>query len=122
MRPNDQPRKWLRTLWFLALGGVVVSSLLPDYSPFIQELSRLNLSDKLEHFLAYAVLAFLPTLHERRRTLLALGLVVVALGVLLEFGQNLSVGRYFELGDMAANTFGVCTGFVLGLPLRYSTN
>ena len=35
-------------------------------------------------------------------------LVLVALGVALEYGRLFSVGRFFEIGDMAANAVGVC--------------
>jgi VanZ family protein len=44
--------------------------------------------------------------------------VFIALGVLLEFGQNYSAGRFFATGDMIANAIGVCAGLAAGLPLR----
>ena len=72
-----------------------------------------------QHFAAYAALAFLPALHERRIFLAWAAAGLVALGVFLEFGQLfLSMGRFFELGDMAADAIGVCLGMAFGLPLR----
>lgn len=81
-------------------------------------LAHLHIGDKIQHFAAYAALGFLPALHERQRMLAFVALGLVALGVLLEFGQTLSAGRFFEIGDMAANAVGVCFGVAFGLPLR----
>ena len=70
------------------------------------------------HFAAYAVLAFLPALHERWPALTAALLGAIALGVLLEFLQRLSPGRNFEVADMVADAGGVLCGLILALPLR----
>jgi VanZ family protein len=75
------------------------------------------MSDKLEHTLAYLVLAFLPALHERRNFLIGAAVGAVALGVLLEYGQAFA-GRDFEIGDMAADAAGVALGLVCALFLR----
>jgi VanZ family protein len=105
----------LRILWLAAVGLVIVGSLLPDSSPPMQALSALHVNDKLEHLAAYAALAFWPTLHERRRVVAAIALSMIGMGVMLEFGQKLVAGRYFEIADMVANAFGVLVGIVLGL-------
>jgi VanZ family protein len=42
----------------------------------------------------------------------------VPLGVALEFAQRLVPGRSFEVGDMVANTLGVCAGLALAALLR----
>ena len=83
----------------------------------MQALGELHVSDKILHFVAYAVLAFLPSLHERRSALGAALLGAVTLGVLLEFAQRLSPGRNFELADMVADACGVLCGLILALPL-----
>jgi len=108
----------LRVLWICACLTVIVGSLLPSSSSPMRAWSALHIADKLQHFTAYAVLAFLPTLHERRPTFVGIALGIIAMGVCLEFGQRLSEGRFFEIGDMAANTGGVLTGLILGLPSR----
>ncbi|MCZ2147344.1 MAG: VanZ family protein [Bryobacterales bacterium] len=97
---------------------VVTGSLLPSSSSPMRAWSALHIADKLQHFTAYAVLAFLPTLHERRPVFAGIALGIIAMGVCLEFGQRLSEGRFFEMGDMVANTGGVLTGLILGLPSR----
>jgi VanZ family protein len=87
----------------------------------MRTLGRLGIGDKLLHGTAYAILGFLPSLHERRPTLAATLLGAILLGVLLEFAQRLSPGRTFEIADMAANTCGALCGMLLALPFRQQT-
>ncbi|HEU0142597.1 MAG TPA: VanZ family protein [Bryobacteraceae bacterium] len=105
-------------LWFLAVSGVVVGSLLPSSSPPIEMIDLLHLSDKLLHSAAYAVLSFLPALHENRWMLAGLILGLLSLGVLLEFGQSYFSDRMFDLHDMIANAVGLVAGLVVALPFR----
>jgi VanZ family protein len=111
-------RTLLRIAWVAGVVLVIVGSLMPGDSTPIQALDRLNISDKLQHFASYAVLGFLPALHEGRRTVMILALGLVALGVLLEYGQLLSPSRDFEILDMVADTAGICIGVVAGWPFR----
>ena len=113
-------KKWLRVLWFAAIGVVIVASLLPSSSLPMRALDRLKISDKLEHALAYFVLALLPTLHERRAFIAVAAVGAAGLGVALEYGQLYSGWRDFEVGDMIADAVGVCIGVATGLPLRSS--
>jgi VanZ family protein len=108
----------LRTLWFMALAVVIVASLLPSDSSMMKTLDRFPIGDKAEHLLAYAVLGFLPAIHERRGILAALALGVIALGVAMEYGQLLCGWRTFEVADMLADAIGVGMGLVAALPLR----
>jgi VanZ family protein len=93
----------------------VTGSLLPGESAPMVALSSFQINDKVQHILAYAALAFLPALHERRRLLAFIAPGLVALGILLEFGQLLAPGRAFELGDMAADAVGVIAGLLIGI-------
>jgi len=68
--------------------------------------------------LAYTVLAFLPTIHERRGYIIAAAIGAVALGVGLEYAQWYSGWRDFEVRDMVADAAGVLTGVAAGIPLR----
>jgi VanZ family protein len=97
---------------------VVIGSFLPAHSEPIEALSKLGISDKVEHFTAYAVLALLPMLHERRAFVAWAAVALVLLGVGLEFGQLESPGRSFEVGDMVADFMGVCAGLLAGLAFR----
>jgi VanZ family protein len=108
----------LRVLWLVAILVVVVGSLLPADSEPIKALETLPISDKIDHFAAYAALAFLPAIHEKRRFLIAAAFGAVALGVALEYVQLFSGVRNFEVGDMIADAIGVGFGLLAGVPLR----
>jgi VanZ family protein len=108
-----------RAAWLITVLAVIAGELLPGGSLPLRELAFLHISDKVEHFAAYAVLAFLPALHESPRTVVLAAVAGVVLGVLLEFGQRLTATRCFETADMAANALGVCAGVALALPLRH---
>ena len=121
MMPHGaRAKKWLRILWVIAILVVIVASLLPSGSLPMRTLDLLKISDKLEHGLAYLVLALLPTLHERRSFIAMAAVGAAGLGVALEYGQLYSGWRDFEVGDMVADTAGVCVGVAAGLPLRSS--
>ena len=96
------------TLGWLYAAAIVWLSLTP--SPPQLDIAH---SDKLEHFLAYAVLMFwFATAYRSTKARLAFGTGWIALGVALEFAQATTGTRSFELADMAANTLGVLAGAV----------
>jgi VanZ family protein len=115
MQFSSNEQKLLRIAWLLAIIAVIVGSLLPDDSVPLRLLTRLQISDKVQHFTAYVVLAILPALHEKRTRVLTASIIAVALGIALEFAQLYSVRRLFEVRDMAANILGVGAGLTLGL-------
>ena len=84
----------------------------------MRALDRLHVSDKIEHLAAYAVLALLPALHERRGFIVAAAIGAIALGIGLEYGQLYSGWRNFEVGDMVADAAGVAFGLAVGIPMR----
>jgi len=84
----------------------------------MRALDQLHISDKIEHLAAYAVLALLPSLHERRGIIVGAAIGAVALGIALEYGQLYSGWRDFEVGDMVADAAGVCVGLALGIAMR----
>ncbi len=98
--------------------AVVVGSLLPADSSTIQTIGKLHVNDKVEHGLAYAVLALFPMLHERARRAAVILVLMAAMGVLLEFGQLYSPGRSYDTHDMMADFAGVAVGAVIGRCLR----
>jgi VanZ family protein len=110
-------RLLLRVVWVLAITAVIVGSLIPPGSPPLQALGLLQLSDKAIHGIAYAILAFLPAIHERRELAIAAALGAMAMGIAIEFIQP-SWGRDYEVGDMVADGIGICIGFATALLAR----
>jgi VanZ family protein len=111
-------RTLLQMVWAALIGLVVIGSLLPAATVPIRMIGALHINDKALHTVAYVSLAFLPALYERRRRLAYIAVGLVALGVLLEFGQLWSPGRSFEIGDMLADAAGVIAGTSIGLWVR----
>jgi VanZ family protein len=107
----------LRWAWFGCMTVVIIGSLLPPRSLPMRALARLEVNDKIQHFASYALLAFLPAVHERPRLVRGIALALIGLGVLLEYGQLL-VSRDFETLDMVADATGVFLGIAVGWPLR----
>lgn len=106
LKPLRRTWLWLG-LWIGAIVGVVVLSLVPppDY-PIPPGL------DKVEHFLAYGLLAASAVqLFAGARVLLWIGAALVGLGVGLEFAQDLATTtRTMDQGDAWANLLGVVAG------------
>jgi len=115
---TETPHKLLRILWVVAVAIVVTASLLPSTSFPMRAMDRLHISDKLQHVAAYAVIALLPAIHEKRKVLIAAAIGAVALGILLEFGQLYSGWRDFDVMDMVADAAGVAVGVAAGVVLR----
>ena len=115
LKPLQRPWLWAG-LWWLAVLVVVVLSLVP---PPPMELPRHG--DKVEHLLAYALLAAAAVQVWRPgRPLLLAGLGLVLMGVLLEFAQGgLTATRQADPFDALANTVGVLLGLATAAtPLR----
>jgi len=106
----------LRTLWlgvgWIGVATVIYFTLAPD-PPEID----LENGDKLEHLLAYAslMLWFAQVridATERRIT----AVMLLALGIALEFAQGLTDYRVMSLADAAANTAGIALGWLAAPP------
>jgi len=68
--------------------------------------------------MAYAVLAWLPAAHERRKMAVAAAVGAVAMGIGLEYLQRYSGWRDFEVGDMIADAAGAGCGLLAAVPVR----
>lgn len=107
----------LRFLWMIigyALVAMVVFLSLTS-SPVDMELS-FPYEDKFFHALAYFTLMawFSQIYHDSfQRNMIAV--VFVFMGVTLEYLQSFDPNRYFEFGDMVANSIGVALGFSVAL-------
>ena len=104
--------KWIvQVAWFLSI--ILVSYL--SLTPHIQIPYEFNGADKLGHFLAYLWLGILPFFgFARLRVAFTGALLMILLGVGLEFAQSYVPGRNFSVADMAADCAGVVSGIFLG--------
>lgn len=116
LKPFHRPRLWLG-LWLLAVAAVIVFSLV--------NLSKLppvpEGGDKVEHFLAYGLLSLSAMqLFAKRRGCLLVALLLVGMGIALEFAQGaFTATRMADPHDALANTLGVLAGLAtLATPLR----
>ena len=117
LKPFHRPRLWLG-LWVFAIVCVIALSLmnLSGLPPVPKG------GDKVEHFLAYALLsASAVQLFAKRRACLLMAALLVALGVGLEFAQGaLTKTRMADSRDALANTLGVLAGLLtVFMPLRH---
>lgn len=109
MRALRRPRLWL-AVWLGMVAMVIVLSLVP---PPDMAMTLPKNSDKVEHLLAYAALAFAGLqVFCGRRALWVLGVSLVALGVGLEVAQGVLVPaiRQMDWHDAVANACGVLLG------------
>ena len=112
MKPFRHPRLWLG-LWALAIAVVIAVCLMPP--PPLPPLP--DNSDKVEHLLAYFVLAAcVVQLFASRRALLAAAVGLVVLGIGIEIAQGLlTTTRAADPRDAVANTLGVVLGMATAL-------
>ena len=74
--------------------------------------------DKVYHVFAYLWLSALPFIgFTGRKTALAGALLMIPLGIGLEFGQSFVPGRFYSERDMVANVFGSTVGILFGIYL-----
>jgi VanZ family protein len=115
LKPLRFPRFWLG-LWWLAIALTITVCLIPP-----PPLDLPPNSDKVEHFLAYFVLAGAAVqIYRTRAALLWACVGLVGLGVGIEFLQGaLTVNRMADPMDALANSVGVLAGMALAFtPLR----
>jgi VanZ family protein len=99
------PRPLRIVLFVIACAVVAVLSLTP-----VEELPKTGVSDKIEHFIAYAGLALLGA-WAFPHPLLRLAAGLVAFGVGVEILQaTMGLGRQGDIVDALANTLGVMAG------------
>ncbi len=115
LKPLRFPRVWLG-LWWLAIAVTIVVCLIPP-----PPLALPQNSDKVEHFLAYFLLASAAVqIYRTRGALLWAGAGLVLLGVGIEFLQGaLTTDRMADPMDALANSVGVVVGMAtVFTPLR----
>ncbi len=115
MKPVVLPELRYRRLWFgvgiaIAL-AIAVVCLMPG-----GKLPDVRVSDKTEHLLAFAMLAFWFGSIVVRRDLVWLALALLAFGALIEVAQGLMrLGRQADVNDVVADGVGILIGLGLAL-------
>lgn len=115
LKPLRWPRAWLALWWLAVLGTLVVCLIPPPPIPLPEN------SDKVEHFLAYFLLAASAVqIYQRRAALVWAAVGLIALGIGIEFAQGaLTVNRMADPMDALANSVGVLAGMaIVFTPLR----
>ncbi len=99
------------SVWVLV---IIVLSLMPKSSLGIKRVKLFENSDKIVHFMMYAILTILAIMALKKRDvctkrcLTIISIFSIFLGVLMEFLQEyLDIGRSFDTFDILANTTGV---------------
>jgi VanZ family protein len=105
-------RAWIAAGWAGVI-GIIVLSLIP--SP--PELIPVEQGDKVEHVLAYATLMFwFAQVYVRQPRRIVAAVLLIALGIGLEYIQGWTGWREFSYADMAADAVGVAVGWLLAPP------
>jgi VanZ family protein len=116
LKPLRYPRAWL-ALWWLAVLLVFAACLVPARD--LPSIPRG--ADKLEHFLAFFLLAASAVqLYRGRAVLWCVALGLVCLGIAIELAQfAFTSSRSMDPRDVLADALGVAAGFAIALtPMR----
>ena len=112
MLPLRFPWFWLMVGWLLVL-GVSIGSLIPQSA--LELVGRFDIPDKLLHAGSYgALMMWFSGLYARRYYWILI-VVLLLLGLVLEFVQRALGYRSFELMDIAANLSGIIVGTAAAL-------
>jgi VanZ family protein len=101
-------------LWLLLGISLVLVVIYLSLTAKPPEIVSFAFSDKIGHFLAYAVLmGWFGQIFNGRSHLILFALGFVLMGISLEYVQGMGRHRHFEYADMVANTIGVGLGLLL---------
>jgi VanZ family protein len=104
-----QKNKLFLVLFIILIIAITVLSLLPPKSGL-----ELGKSDKINHFLAYAILSLNFGFISSKIRSYFIGIpILIAYGILIEFFQGLVPGRDPSFYDALANSAGVFSGFFI---------
>ena len=110
---NVNKEKLFLVSLILVFIGITVLSLLPPKS-----IEKIGEHDKINHFIAYAVLSLnVGLVVKKLKTYLLCLPLLIGYGLLLEYCQGFVPGRQPSWLDALANSIGVSIGFILYLLL-----
>jgi VanZ family protein len=100
-----------KILFWICFIGLNALALSP--APYLPPLDVLNWWDKAQHAIGFGTLAVLAVLAYPDVSKLRIGLLLVALGVLIEVLQHLGGYRFGDWQDAVADGVGVVLGLLL---------
>jgi VanZ family protein len=106
----------LNRLWHAIAYLIILSIIVLSLIPYPEEVTPFQVSDKIQHALAYAVAMFWFGLCFKRDRLYIIGIILLILGIVIELIQGQTGYRTMSLYDIFANI----TGIVIGLLLSFS--
>jgi len=110
----SHPSLRLFPLWLSLGAGLVVAVIYLSLTAKPPDIINFAFSDKVGHFLAYAVLmGWFGQIFSGRFSLVLFALGFVLMGISLEYLQGMGRHRHFEYADMVANSIGVVLGLFL---------
>lgn len=108
-------RNKARLIWMLCGWLLVISVIYLSLTPTPPQ-TMAGFSDKIGHFLAYALL--MAWWHQIDHNACRLALLFVLMGLLMEILQGIGGIRHADIFDMTANTLGVGSGWFMARYLR----
>lgn len=108
-----------RAEWLFIGYGLVFIVILLSIDP--APATGVSVNDKVAHFVAYGgLMGWFSQIYHQLKQRIAAAILLIILGVTMEFVQANIPGRYYEFADMLANSGGVFLGWLLCLtPLQY---
>jgi hypothetical protein len=104
----------LQLLWGLCAGAIAIVGLLPCWG-LRTDIFEAYFNGHWVHFLAYAVVSFLPLLAWRRNQAFVVSMGMAALGTGLEIVRSLVEARPPDIQCIVINALGIAAGILLGL-------
>lgn len=109
------PELRLRRFWFSVGVAIAVAVAVLCLAPG-RNIPDVNISDKIQHFAAFAMLAFWFGSILVRRDLLWLAVALLTFGALIEVAQEMMrLGRSGEVRDLIADALGILLGLAVAL-------
>lgn len=100
--------------WFVAVVAIIVTSLLPQFSPT----DKYNF-DKILHLMGYLLLSLISTISfKSNRSIFWAVIILILVAILTEIGQGYVPHRMASIGDVIANFIGIIAGYLLGRLFR----
>jgi len=102
-----------KKLWLIIGYGLVLFVIYSSLTPSPIKVD-VNYFDKYAHTFGYFVLmGWFMQVYHAKKSLYICGVLLIIMGVLLEFVQGMTGYRFFDIYDMLANTSGVLLAWLL---------